>query len=209
MDLSVLSLSCFLPRKKKTLSFLFSLSLSLHALSPLLLPLSLSLLLLPLSPILVAPRPDVVSQSHQRRRGPRVERAQLRLRVRNQVRGDLPRPLQAQQRRVRRLLRRQVLPGRLPQDLGRLRDVEDVVDDLEGEADRAGVGAERGDLRSGGASQERAGDDRGLEEGGLQEWCFDGGCYSFFFRFFRGQREGAEATRGTKRAEKKRKGQKK
>ena len=202
VDLSLLSL---LPKRKNV-------SLSLHV------PLSLSLSLfsrsLPppnqtkpnptaLSLPLVAPRPDVVRQRHQRRRGPRVERAQLRLRVRDQVGGDLPRFLQPEQRRVGGLLRGQVLSRRLAQDLGRLRDVEDVVDDLEGEADRAGVGAQGRDLGGRGAAEERARDDRGLKQGGLgkgekENGFFSGFFLGVFFCYFGGQRgegERAEATR--------------
>ena len=146
-------------------------SLSLHALSP-------HLTRQKTLPLLVAPRPDVVRQRHQRRRGPRVERAQLRLRVRDQARRDLPRLFEAEQRRVGRLLRGEVLARGLAQHLGGLRDVEDVVDDLEGEADRAGVGAQRRDLRGRGAAEERTRDDRGLQQGGL--------CFIFFSRDFWG-----------------------
>jgi len=132
-------------------------------------PLSLSSLSSLRSPLsLVAPRPDVIRQGHQRRRGPRVERAQLRLRVRDQTRRHLPRFLQPKKRRVGGLLRRQIFPGGLAQHLGGLRDVEDVVDDLEGEADGAGVGSQGRDLGRGGAAEQGAGDDRGLEEGGLR-----------------------------------------
>src|SRR6185295_17040621 len=58
--------------------------------------------------------------------------------------------------RISDLLLPLVLAGRLPERLQRALDVEDVVDDLEGEADAVSVRAERRQLRLGGAGQERA-----------------------------------------------------
>ena len=58
--------------------------------------------------------------------------------------------------RVGRLLLPLVLPGRLPERLEDALDVQDVVDDLEGEPDPIAVLGERRQLRLRGAGQERA-----------------------------------------------------
>src|SRR6185503_3425442 len=95
-----------------------------------------------------------VGQSAERlRRGP--EGRERRVRLSREHGGAHLGRIEAVDPRIGDLLLPLVLAGRLPERLQRALDVEDVVDDLEGETDAVAVRAERRQLRLGGAGQER------------------------------------------------------
>ena len=106
---------------------------------------------------------DVVRNADERRR-PVTEGRQRLLGLVDQPLGLGLGPVQPQKLHVRGLVGHQILGGGLAQILRRGRDVQDVVGNLEGQADVEGVPLAGGDLLGGGAAEDGTGGDGHLEE---------------------------------------------
>src|SRR5439155_4017864 len=112
---------------------------------------------------LALPLHDVVGQRAQRRRAP-AEHREPALRLFDQPPRLTARRLDAVQRRVGRLLLALVAAGGLAQYLQATLDVEDVVHDLEREAQALARVADRRDRRAVAAGQPHAGAQRAADE---------------------------------------------
>src|SRR6266542_2964173 len=96
--------------------------------------------------------------------GPRTQFGERFLGLADQMPGAGARGLEAVDRGIRGLVLRLVLAGRLAQHLRAGDHVQDVVDDLEGEAEGGTGGAERADLGGGGPAEPGPDTQRGADE---------------------------------------------